>query len=63
MSKREIVADIKIKESNGRYFDFIDSYKNIEINELVTILKEKYDSKRKKKTILDEVIDLFEKNE
>jgi len=42
MTKNDIVADIKIKERNGLYYHDIDSFKNIEINKLINLLKIKY---------------------
>jgi len=42
MKKNNIVAEIKIKEQNGSYYDVLDSFKNIPIKELIQLLNLKY---------------------
>ncbi len=57
MVKNDIVADIKIKEQKGSYYQDIDYYKNIEINKLILLLQLKYQDSWK--TIIDKI---FEKS-
>jgi len=55
MIKNDIVADIKIKEKKAGYYQDLDSYKNIEINKLIALLKLKYGDNLK--VIIDKIFE------